>query len=233
MPKNSNFEKKGRTAVIMNLHLKKINMKYLFLLLSMSLYSQVNFNKFTEEKLQYADSILKAAVGDEIFKVHFLLDTAKSSNIYFKDINEIESTDLPINKDFTNGRPSMIVLVYNIHNSGLIIGHTSFQFHLNSNRATQYSIKGEAEFLKPYVDLFKGKYINLEKAILIAKMHGFNNIGTHVLEDDPRWKGPNYYNSENSKVVWMIKERLSNGHDLVIRINAKNGKVIRISEEWY
>jgi hypothetical protein len=87
--------------------------------------------------------------------------------------------------------------------------------------------------LKYYENIMKnlknGKLISPITAIEIAKKNGLNTIFSCVLDEDPRWEGLNFYeeNEKKWKVTWTIKtESNSDGGTDVIKLNARNGKVL-------
>ncbi|TPD70572.1 hypothetical protein [Flavobacterium microcysteis] len=112
--------------------------------------------------------------------------------------------------------------IYDIVYKGYSIHRTSLGCDSEISDELEYYI----DIMK---DLKKGKLISPITAIEIAKKNGFDRVLSCELEDDPRWKGPGFYeeNEKKWKVTWTLKtkSKLDVGLD-VIKLNAKNGKVL-------
>ncbi len=101
-------------------------------------------------------------------------------------------------------------LSYRISDENLILTELLFPFNLNCT--TPWNAGKTQEIIEPYLKVLQNKAkINLKKAFTIAEQNGMVNINNWDID------------YEKGKLVWTLR----NKENKVLKINAKNGKIIR------
>lgn len=176
-------------------------------------------NNILQFNKAHSEIELRLNDDDSYIKLDFQNENIKSKRLKFSELQYYEElVDKKVSTFTCN-------FVYEFLFNGFVI----HKFNLKCDS----DISKELKYYKSIVKcLKKGKLIGPERATEIAKQNGFNKIYSYDLDDDPRWRGPNYYeeNEKKWRKTWTIKiQNISNGNNIgyeVIKIDAKNGKVL-------
>ncbi len=156
-----------------------------------------------------ANNNLKNTIGKQIFENNFKLDKSKTIiEIYNETENKLERITL---KEYrtTEFPATQIWLNYEVKDDGLLLTELLFPFNLNCT--TPWELNDTKEIVEPYLKVLQNKTkIDLKKAILIAKKSGLKKITEWDIDYEKR------------NLVWTLKDKENN----VLKINAKNGKII-------
>lgn len=179
-------------------------------------------NKINKQiKLSKLDYSVKYNAGQSYVRIDFIDESIESKKIEISKINQIKplldankySFDYSFVYDF-------VYKGYAIHKVNLKCDKDDF-------------IESTAFFNSLLINIKKGKIVGLDKINKIAKANNFTNVYSYEIDEDPRWKGNNFYEEDEKKwkITWTLKEKniLKDGRQSgykVIKIDAKNGKVL-------
>lgn len=175
-----------------------------------------NFNKSLK-----SDNRFQFNINDSYVKFYFENDTIISKTISFNKKKEIDNL-IKNNNFYTINYAFVYDLIYkNISISRLELTCS------NDGKLTDKSYK------KLLNNFLTGRFISFDKILKIAKANNFTNVYSYLIDEDPRWKGNNFYEEDEKKwkITWTLKEKniLKDGKQSgfkVIKIDAKNGEVL-------
>jgi len=213
--------------------MKNLLVIFITLFLSNSLSSQTNIKNNFEVCNSDFQFNIKRIYTKEIIKL-VVFNRSMSYGYYS---NYYTGKNEMINYNYSDSLkvvPYQYVLRYDIHDvNDNVIGSININCRCYDNLLKMDKIEDLDEILKPQMEVIKGKALTLKQVFEIAKAKGYSIDEWDI--DYEKKKGSNEYKYFFPKLIWTLKEKLSEeegGYYKVLQINARNGNVINEYKEY-